>query len=72
MHIGVRLLDAAQHELASSAVYGAPTLSSRMIGEMTPHEPEFLQKLEPQKAFALGTGHAAPFLMVFIYSPRQA
>ena len=42
-----------------------------MIGEMTPHELEFLQKLEPQKSFALEPGHSAPFLMVFIDPPRD-
>ncbi len=71
VQIGVRLLDDAQHELASSAVYCGTTLSQRMIGEMTPHELEFLQKLEPQKAFALEPAHAAPFLMVFIDPPRD-
>jgi len=69
VQIGVRLLDAAQHDLASSAAYCGTTLSPRMIGEMTPHELEFLQKLEPQKAFMLDPGHAAPFLMVFIDPP---
>ena len=71
VQIGVRLLDAAQHELASSAVYCGTTLSPRMIGEMTPHELEFLQKLDPQKTFVLEPGHAAPFLMVFIDPPRN-
>ena len=69
VQVGVRLLDAAQHDLASSAVYCGTTLSPRMIGEMTPHELEFLQKLEPQKAFVLEPGHSAPFLMVFIDPP---
>ena len=71
VQIGVRLLDDAQHDLASSAVYCGTTLSPRMIGEMTPHELEFLQKLEPQKTFVLEPGHAAPFLMVFIDPPRE-
>ncbi len=71
VQIGVRLLDAAQHELAGSTVYCGTTLSPRMIGEMTPHELEFLQKLDPQKTFVLEPGHAAPFLMVFIDPPRN-
>ncbi len=71
VQIGVRLLDEDQHDLANSAVYCGTTLSTRMIGEMTPHELEFLQKLEPQKAFVLEPGHAAPFLMVFIDPPRE-
>src|ERR1019366_2768744 len=57
VQIGVRLRDAAQHEVASSAVYCGTTLSPRMIGEMTPHELEFLQKLDPQKTFVLEPGH---------------
>jgi hypothetical protein len=71
VQIGVRLLDAAQREVASSAVYCGTTLSARMIGEMTPHELEFLQKLDPQKSFALAPGHTAPFLLVFIDPPRN-
>ncbi len=71
VQIGVRLLDAAQRELANSAVYVGTTLSPRMISEMTPHELEFLQKLDPQKTFVLAPGHAAPFLMVFIDPPRE-
>ncbi len=71
VQIGVRLLDDAQHNLASSAVYCGTTLSPRMIAEMTPHELDFLQKLEPQKAFVLNPGQSAPFLMVFIDPPRD-
>jgi predicted Zn finger-like uncharacterized protein len=70
IQIGVHLLDADQRELASSAVFCGTTLSPRMIGEMTPHELEFLQKLDPPKNFALAPAHAAPFLMVFIDPPR--
>jgi predicted Zn finger-like uncharacterized protein len=71
VRITVHLLDADQHDLASSAVYCGTTLSPRMIGEMTPHELEFLQKLEPPSAFTLAPGHAAPFLMVFVDPPRD-
>ncbi|HLX37679.1 MAG TPA: DUF3426 domain-containing protein, partial [Candidatus Binataceae bacterium] len=69
IQIGVRLLDAAQKPVASSAVYVGTTVSPHMLGEMTPHELEFLQKLDPQKNFVLDPGHAAPFLMVFIDPP---
>jgi predicted Zn finger-like uncharacterized protein len=71
VQVGVHLLDTDQHEVASSAVYCGTTLSPRMIGEMTPHELEFLQKLDPQKAFVLAPEHSAPFLMVFIDPPRE-
>ena len=70
IQIGVRLLDSSQREVASSAVFVGTTLSPRMIGEMTPHELEFLQKLDPQKTFVLEPAHAAPFLIVFIDPPR--
>ncbi len=69
VQIGVHLLDAAQHEVANSAVYCGTTLSPKMIAEMTPHELEFLQKLDPQKAFMLEPDHSAPFLVVFIDPP---
>jgi hypothetical protein len=65
------LLDASQKQVASSAVYVGTTVSPHMLGEMTPHELEFLQKLDPQKSFVLEPGHAAPFLMVFIDPPRD-
>ena len=68
----VHLLDLSGHEVASSAVYSSgTTLSSKMISEMTPHELEFLQKLDPQKTFVLEPGHTAPFLMVFSDPPRD-
>lgn len=71
IQIGVQLLDASQKQVASSAVYVGTTVSPHMLGEMTPHELEFLQKLDPQKSFVLEPGHAAPFLMVFIDPPRD-
>jgi predicted Zn finger-like uncharacterized protein len=71
IQVGVRLLDGTQHDLGGSAMYVGTTLSPRMITEMTPHELEFLQKLDPQKNFALEPGHAAPFLMVFIDPPAE-
>ncbi len=71
IQIGVQLLDASQKQVASSAVYVGTTISPHMLGEMTPHELEFLQKLDPQKSFVLEPGHAAPFLMVFIDPPHD-
>ena len=69
IQIGVRLLDAAQKPVASTAVYVGTTVSPKMLAEMTPHELEFLEKLDPQKNFVLEPGHAAPFLIVFIDPP---
>jgi predicted Zn finger-like uncharacterized protein len=71
IQIGVRLLDPEQKPVASSAVYVGTTVSPHMLSEMTPHELEFLQKLDPQKNFVLEPGHAAPFLMVFIDPPQN-
>jgi predicted Zn finger-like uncharacterized protein len=72
VQVGVHLLDPSQHEVASSAIYcSGTTISSKMISEMTPHELEFLQKLDPQKTFVLEPGHTAPFLMVFTDPPHS-
>jgi len=71
IQIGVRLLDADQKSIAGSAVYVGTTVSPKMLAEMTPHELEFLEKLDPQKSFVLEPGHAAPFLMVFIDPPSN-
>jgi hypothetical protein len=69
VRVEVRLLDSTAKEIVASEVYCGSTLSPRMIGEMTPHELEFLQKLDPQKSFVLESGHAAPFLMLFVDPP---
>jgi predicted Zn finger-like uncharacterized protein len=71
VRVEVRLLDSTAKEIVASEVYCGTTLAPRMIGEMTPHELEFLQKLDPQKSFTLEAGHAAPFLMVFVDPPSN-
>ncbi len=69
--IAVDLLDGAQRQIAGQASYCGNGLSEKMVGEMTPREIEFLQRLDPQKNFAVAAAHSAPFLMVFIDPPRQ-
>lgn len=69
--IAVDLLDGAQRQIAGQASYCGNGLSEKMVGEMTPREIEFLQRLDPQKNFAITAAHSAPFLMVFIDPPRQ-
>jgi predicted Zn finger-like uncharacterized protein len=69
--IAVDLLDGAQRQIAGQASYCGNGLSEKMVGEMTPREIEFLQRLDPQKNFAVAAEHSAPFLMVFIDPPRQ-
>ncbi|HVN27032.1 MAG TPA: DUF3426 domain-containing protein, partial [Candidatus Binataceae bacterium] len=71
VRIGVRLLDSDQHDLASAAVFCGSTISARMIGEMTPRELDFLQKLDPPKNFMLQPRRTAPFQTVFIDPPRE-
>jgi predicted Zn finger-like uncharacterized protein len=69
--IAVDLLDSAQRQIAGQASYCGSGLSEKMVGEMTPREIEFLQRLDPQKNFALAAAHSAQFLLVFIDPPRQ-
>lgn len=69
--IAVDLLDGAQRQIAGQASYCGNGLSEKMVGEMTPREIEFLQRLDPQKNFVVAAAHSAPFLMVFIDPPRQ-
>jgi len=69
--IAVDLLDGAQRQVAGQASYCGNGLSEKMVGEMTPREIEFLQRLDPQKNFSLAATHSAPFLMVFIDPPRR-
>ncbi|MHB8381379.1 MAG: zinc-ribbon domain-containing protein [Candidatus Binataceae bacterium] len=69
--IAVDLLDGGERQIAGQASYCGNGLSEKMVGEMTPREIEFLQRLDPQKSFAVAPEHSAPFLMVFIDPPRQ-
>jgi predicted Zn finger-like uncharacterized protein len=69
--IAVDLLDGAQHQIAAQAAWCGNNLSTRMIGEMTPREIEFLERLDPQKNFVLEQSHTAPFLLVFINPPPR-
>jgi len=71
VQVAVDLLDGTQRELAGQASYCGNSLSSKMIGEMTPREIEFLQRLDPQKNFALEPEKSAPLLMIFIDPPAQ-
>jgi predicted Zn finger-like uncharacterized protein len=69
VQIAASLHDAAQHTLASRAVYCGNNLSAPMVAQMTPHELEFFQKLDPPKAFALEPSSTSPFVIVFIDPP---
>jgi predicted Zn finger-like uncharacterized protein len=58
--------------LLSQTVYCGNSLSSKMIGEMTPHEIEFFEKLDAPKSFTLAPHASAPFVIVFIAPPAGA
>jgi predicted Zn finger-like uncharacterized protein len=69
IQIAASLRDAAQRPLAGRAVYCGNNLSAAMVRQMTPHEVEFFQKLDPPKAFTLDPSATAPFVIVFIDPP---
>lgn len=69
VQIGVQLRDPARHALTGHTVYCGNNLSAKMVGEMTPHEIEFFQKLDPPKSFTLDPSAGCPFVMVFIDPP---
>ena len=58
--------------LRSQAVYCGNSLSPKMIGEMTPHEIEFFEKLDAPRSFTLAPQASAPFVIVFIAPPAGA
>src|SRR5581483_11302510 len=69
--LAVDLLDESGRQIASNAAFCGNGLTPRMVGEMTPREIEFLQRLDPQKNFTVEPAHSAPFLLVFIDPPRK-
>jgi predicted Zn finger-like uncharacterized protein len=69
--IVVDLLDSHQRQVAAQAAWCGNNLSARMIGEMTPREIEFLERLDPQKNFVIETSHTAPFVIAFINPPAD-
>lgn len=69
VQIAATLRDPAEHPLANRAVYCGNNLSAPMVAQMTPHELEFFQKLDPPRAFALAPAATSPFVIVFIDPP---
>ena len=59
-------------QVARQTVYCGNNLSLKMVAEMTQHELEFFQKLDPPKSFALAASESAPFVVVFIAPPPSA
>jgi predicted Zn finger-like uncharacterized protein len=66
------LHDVQGRSLASQAVYCGNNVSAGMIGQMTPHEIEFFQKLEPARTFALEPSASCRFVAVFMNPPVAA
>lgn len=69
--LSIDLLDGAHRTVAAQAAYVGDGLSPKMIGEMTPREIEFLQRLNPQKSFAVQPNVSAPFAVVFLKPPQR-
>ena len=69
VQIGASLRDASQRPLASQAVYCGNNLTTKMAQQMTPHEIDFFQKLDPPKTFALEPSAACQFVIVFVDPP---
>jgi len=66
------LRDAEHRSLASQAVYCGNSVSAGMIGQMTSHEIEFFQKLEPARSFTLEPSASCRFVAVFMNPPSVA
>jgi Protein of unknown function (DUF3426) len=69
VQIESNLRDAAQHPIANQVVFCGNNLSASMVSQMTPHELEFFQKLDPPKAFTLDPATTSPFVIVFVDPP---
>jgi predicted Zn finger-like uncharacterized protein len=69
--LSIDLLDGGQRQLGAQAAYIGNGLSPKMIGEMTPREIDFLQRLDPQKSFVVPPSGSAPFAIVFIKPPQR-
>jgi hypothetical protein len=55
--------------LRTQAVYCGNNLSPKMIGEMTPREIQFFERLDQPKNFALPPQASVPFVIVFVDPP---
>ena len=69
VQIEASLAGSSQQLLRRQTVYCGNNLSLAMIGEMTPHELEFFEKLDAPKSFTLAPQASAPFVIVFISPP---
>jgi Protein of unknown function (DUF3426) len=72
VQIEAALTSSNTQPLRSQAVYCGNSLSPKMIGEMTPHEIEFFEKLDAPKSFTLAPQASASFVIVFVAPPAGA
>ena len=69
IQIAAALRDSAARSLGGQAVYCGNSLSLKTVSQMTPHEIEFFEKLDPPKTFRLDSAATSPFTIVFVNPP---
>lgn len=69
VQIAVSLRQRGGPSATGKSVYCGNNLSAKMLGQMTPHEIEFFQNLDPPKSFSLAPSGSCSFLIVFIDPP---
>ncbi|HLJ43546.1 MAG TPA: DUF3426 domain-containing protein [Candidatus Binataceae bacterium] len=72
VQIEAALTASGAEPLRSQSVYCGNNLTLKMLGEMTPREIEFFERLDAPKSFALEPQASAPFVIVFIAPPAGA
>jgi hypothetical protein len=71
IQIAAALRDSATRSLGGQAVYCGNNLSLKTVSQMTPHEIEFFEKLDPPKTFRLDPAATSPFAIVFVNPPAN-
>jgi len=71
IQIAAALRDSAARSLGGQAVYCGNNLSLKTVSQMTPHEIEFFEKLDPPKTFRLDPAATSPFAIVFVNPPAN-
>ena len=71
IQIAAALRDPAARSLGGQAVYCGNNLSLKTVSQMTPHEIEFFEKLDPPKTFRLDPAATSPFAIVFVNPPAN-
>lgn len=69
VQLAATLMDSARQPVAGGTVFCGNSVAPAMIGEMTPRELEFFQRLGPPKHFILKPLAPTPFTMVFVNPP---